>query len=330
MSLSILCFSLFAGAGYWSQTPEQLLVCRVLSGLGVGGMWPTGVALASEAWSDVSRPLLAGFLGASANVGIVIFNTIAYRYPVTPDSWRWTLLLCGTPVLLGLWAWFAVPESTSWLATRTESKEGTNKLSTWDVFRPPLLKLTIVGILVGTIPLFGGWGATQWLIMWTEQVQKADPSAKALTAIMRAAGGTIGSLIGGWLASLMGRRATYFAISLISLALGEFVYLVMKPDYPGWSFCVFGVGFVTTIFFGWLPLYLPELFPTHARALGSGISFNFGRILTAAGVLGAGWITTQLGGNFGSAGSITMLIYAVGMIVILFAPDTTRRSATPS
>ncbi len=326
MSLSILCYSLFAGAGYFTQTPEQLLVFRILSGLGVGGMWPTGVSLASEAWADVSRPFLAGLLGASANVGIVLFNLVAWKVPVTADSWRWTLLMCSMPAIVGIWAWLFVPESMSWLAAKRKPKSEQNGLSTWDVFRPPLLRLTIVGIMVGTVPLFGGWGATQWLILWAEKVRPEDPSAKAITAIMRASGGTIGSLLGGWGASLLGRRLTYFLISLISLALGEYVCLYLTPRDYAFSAFVFALGFISTVFFGWLPLYLPELFPTHARALGSGVSFNFGRILTAAGVLGAGWITTALQENYGRAGSYTMLIYAVGMIFILFAPDTTKRT----
>lgn len=329
MSLSVLCYSLFAGAGYFAQTPEQLLLFRILSGLGVGGTWPTGVSLASEAWADVSRPLLAGLLGASANVGIVLFNVVAYYKPVTAESWRWTLLMCSLPALVGVWSWLFVPESLSWLAARSQPATGKPGLSTWDVFRPPLLKLTLVGILVGTVPLFGGWGATQWLILWAEKVRPEDPSAKALTAIMRASGGTIGSLIGGWLASLLGRRLTYFLISLASLALGEYVCLYLTPRDYAFSAFVFALGFISTVFFGWLPLYLPELFPTHARALGSGVSFNFGRILTACGVLGAGWITAALQENYGRAGSYTMLIYAVGMIFILFAPDTTKPKPLP-
>lgn len=326
MSLSILTFSLFAGAGYFAQTPEQLLVCRVLSGLGVGGMWPTGVSLASEAWADVSRPFLSGLLGASANVGIVLFNVVAYVQPITADSWRWSLLLCSTPAIVGVVSWLVVPESVSWLAARNTPRTATNSISTWDVFRPPLLKLTLIGILVGTVPLFGGWGATQWLVLWAEKVHPESPSVKAFTAIMRSSGGTLGSLLGGWLASLLGRRLTYFLISAISLLLGEFICLQMTPNDALFSGSVFALGFITTVFFGWLPLYLPELFPTHARALGSGVSFNFGRILTAAGVLTAGWITSALQEDYGRAGSYTMLIYAVGMIIILFAPDTTKKT----
>ena len=49
---------------------------------------------------------------------------------------------------------------------------------------------------------------------------------------------------------------------------------------------VFCQGFVATLFFGWLPLYLPELFPVHIRATGAGLSMNIGRFVTAGGVFG--------------------------------------------
>ena len=43
------------------------------------------------------------------------------------------------------------------------------------------------------------------------------------------------------------------------------------------TLAVFLLGIVSTLFFGLLPLYLPELFPTHARSTGAGVSFNFGK-----------------------------------------------------
>jgi SHS family sialic acid transporter-like MFS transporter len=325
MATSITCFSLFSGLGYFVASPEQLLALRFLSGMGVGGMWPTGVALAAEAWSDASRPLVAGVLGTAANVGLVIFNTIGYFYPVSPDSWRWTLLVCATPIFLGLLVILCVPESERWLASRNAVAAATNQVSMATVFQPPLLRRTLIGIALGTIPLLGGWGATQWLVAWADKVGGvADPRAKALTAIMRSGGGAVGSLIGGWIASLAGRRLAYFFVSLASLAAGEYVCLAMTPADQAFPAMVFAVGFISTIFFGWLPLYLPELFPTHARATGAGVSFNFGRILTGLGVLATGAITAWLHEDYGRAGSIAMLVYAVGMLVILFAPDTTK------
>lgn len=326
MAASILCFSLFSGIGYVAASPEQLLALRFLSGMGVGGMWPTGVALASEAWSDASRPLVAGVLGTAANVGLVIFNTIGYFHPVVPESWRWTMLVCASPAVLGIAVWFGVPESRRWLAARHAPSGGRKRVSMATVFQPPLLSRTMLGIALGTIPLLGGWGATQWLVAWADKVGgAADPQAKAVTAIMRSAGGAVGSLLGGWIANLFGRRGTYFVISLASLAIGEYVCLTMTPKDAGFPSAVFAVGFVSTIFFGWLPLFLPELFPTYARATGSGVSFNFGRILTGLGVLGTGAITAWFHEDYGRAGSIAMLVYGFGMIVILFAPDTTKQ-----
>ena len=326
MGASIFCFSVFSGLGYFAAAPEQLLVLRVLSGLGVGGMWPTGVALASEAWSDASRPMIAGLLGTSANVGLVFLNVLGYCWPATPESWRWLLLVCGSPIVLAILVWLLVPESRRWLATRNRPPGERRGVTALTVFRPPLLGLTLIGIAVGTIPILGGWGATQWLIPWTNKVVgPSNPEAMALTAIMRSGGATIGGLAGGWLANLAGRRTTYFLVSLTTLALGEFIYLALTPNHTAFWSAVFILGVISTIFFGWLPLYLPELFPTEARSTGAGVSFNSGRILAACGVLGTGAVTAAFGGDYGRAGSITTLVYALGMIIILFAPDTTKR-----
>ena len=325
MGASILCFCIFAGTGYVAASPEQLLLFRFLSGMGVGGMWPTGVSLAAEAWSDVSRPALSGFLGASANVGIVLMSVMTFYKPVTPESWRWVMLAGFSPAILGLLVFVVVPESPAWLETQGKTKTGSQQGVLRSLLSPPLLPLTLIGILLGTIPLLGGWGVSAWLIQWTEDVGgTSDSKARAMTSIMRAGGATFGSLLGGWIANQMGRRLTYFLISLFSFGLSEFIYLVLNPVMPGFSAAVFALGCVSTVFFGWLPLYLPELFPTHARATGAGISFNFGRILTAAGVLGTGTILAYLSGNFRIAGGMMSLIYAAGMLVILLAPDTTK------
>ncbi len=85
MGLSILCFSVFTGASWLVGTPEQLLVLRFLASLGIGGMWPSGVALVSEAWPEGSRPTVAGLIGTAANVGILLMALLGYWLKVTPD-----------------------------------------------------------------------------------------------------------------------------------------------------------------------------------------------------------------------------------------------------
>ena len=86
----------------------------------------------------------------------------------------------------------------------------------------------------------------------------------------------------------------------------------------------FMVGAATAAFYGWLPLYLPELFPTRARATGQGLSFNAGRILAPGGAMVQGQLVAQYGGSYAQAGAVVTLVYLVGMVLIWFGPTKGR------
>ncbi len=329
MAYSILCYSIFGGLCAFGQSLEQLLVIRFIACLGVGGMWPTGVALASEAWSNASRPLLSGLIGTSANVGIALIGKIGQWWVITESNWHWLMAFTATPIVLGLFSLFAVPESLRWLAQRNrKSQPETNAAAeSPSVFRPPYLRLTVIGILLGTIPLLGGWGTANWLVPWADYVglQSQLENLKADTQFYGSTGAAIGSLCGGWIASLVGRRLTYFLISLGSLVLSGWIFWWLTPDHAVFLWAVFLMRLVSTTYFGWLPLYLPELFPTEIRATGSGVTFNFGRVFSMFGVLGTTALLNVFGGSYAQTGRVTHLIFAMGMLVILFAPDTSQR-----
>ena len=91
----------------------------------------------------------------------------------------------------------------------------------------------------------------------------------------------------------------------------------------------FALGAVTASFYGWLPLYLPELFGTAVRATGQGFGFNFGRVLAAVGVLQVPVLKAALGGSFAAACPYLALVYLVGAVLIWFAPET-RGKPLPS
>ncbi|MBM81897.1 MAG: hypothetical protein CMJ78_15080 [Planctomycetaceae bacterium] len=345
MAASIMCYSVFSLLGYFVQSPTQLLIIRFLTCLGIGGMWPNGVALVSEAWANLSRPMIAGVIGTAANVGIFGMSTWAKYKDVTPDDWRWTMIAGGAPILLGLFSFFAVAESPMWLAAKGKgptddddeyyNPDGDDdagpkrEYTTGDVFRS-FLGVTVVGILLATVPLLGGWGSANWMSPWADEAGEIanppQPDLKAKVGQARSLTGTIGSFLGGWIASIVGRKRTYFLISLGALFSAQYAFWFTVPTDSSFLFWVSALGLFSGTFFGWLPLFLPELFPTSIRSTGAGVSFNFGRILTAVTVFATGALKTLFDGDYALIGRVTSLIYLVGMAVILLAPDTTDKN----
>ena len=329
MGLSVLCYSLFTGLGYFARTPEELLGVRFLCGLGIGGAWPTAVALAGEAWPGAAKPKVAGAIGMAANVGILLVGQLGtHLMKIGPDTWRDAMIVGALPGLLGLLTFLWLPESPSWLALRNQPAAAQTAAPVRELFRPALLGYTLLGIGLATVPLLGAWGSSKWMFPWADAVgQKiGDPGLQARTQAVWAYGAVLASATGGWLADLCGRRATYFVFSFLALVINLFVYGNLQPGDPWFMPMVFLVGVTGTVFFGWLPLYLPELFPTAVRATGIGLTYNSGRILTAVGILYFGSLMKLFNDDFARVGSISSWVYFFGMVMILFAPRTIKKS----
>jgi MFS family permease len=172
------------------------------------------------------------------------------------------------------------------------------------------------------VALLGTWASVQWAPSWADQLTGGLPQAKAYTQISTGAGAVIGTILaalaGGWI----GRRLTYFLLCAGSLAVSLLFFRGMKSYGPAFLACAFLVGAVTASFYGWLPLYLPELFPTRVRATGQGFGYNFGRVIAAVGVLQVGTLMAYFGGSYGRACSAMSLVYLVGAAIIWLAPET--------
>lgn len=328
LGISVLFYSVFCGLGAYVTSLEQMLVLRFLVGLGVGGVWPNGVALVTECWPKVSRPIVAGVMGAGVNFGIFVLSRLTAWFPITPDSWRWIFAVCGVPAVLGVTILMVVPESPAWLAQRMRpgpaaAAGGRPATPLRELFRPPLLRTLLVGVALGSIPLVGAWAASKWIFPWSEAVAGREfPDYKSTAQAWWSVGAVLGSFCGAQLAAWLGRRRAYFLISVGSTAVTGALFLGTEPMQPVFLPLLFAQGFIATLFFGWLPLYLPELFPTRVRATGSGIAFNVGRFATAAGLFFAGTLVAWFGGDYARVGAVMSTIYALGAIVIWFAPDT--------
>lgn len=324
MGVSVLIYSIFAGLGAFVTSCNEMLALRFLVGLGIGGMWPNGVALVAESWPDAARPTVAGVLGAGINVGILGLSQLGRYSPITPDSWRWLFTIAAIPAVLGIVILTLLPESPKWLASRGQERQPTLPLS--ELFRGELLRLTLMGILLASIPLIGAWAGSKWMIPWAEQVGvAAQPGYQSTTQQWWALGAVIGSVLGAPLAAAIGRRVSYFLISLGATIMTWTMFRLTAPLEPTFLPVVFIQGLVATLYFGWLPLYLPELFPTRVRATGAGIAMNIGRFVTAGGVLAAGYLSNWFHGDYSAIGAACALVYALGMLAIFWAPNTTDK-----
>jgi MFS family permease len=335
MGLAVLCYSVLTLGCYFATSAPAMLVLRFVACLGIGGVWPNAVALVAEAWPNASRPFLAGLLGTAANVGMVLLGAVGYYVtPVTADTWRWAVLAAASPGLIGVLVLVVVPESPRWLAGSGAAPAGS---PIGEVLRPPLLSRTVLGVLLGAVAVVGSAANANWLIPWTDHAdsqvrasagepdRKPDPREKAKTMMTRSGGAVFGSLLGGVVASLLGRRLSYFLISLGAFAVSGYIFSQLDPRHPQFHLFAFLLGFIGITYFGWLPLFLPELFPTRVRSTGSGISFNTGRVVAGGVVLSAGVLLDWFGGDYARVGFWSGMVYAVGMIVIWFVPRTGHR-----
>jgi MFS family permease len=322
MTLSILAYSLFTGLAYFAQQPWQFGAFRFIAALGMGGEWSLGVALVMETWPREKRPLMAGLIGAAANLGYAVIAVIGMRFHITVDSWRWVMLVGAAPALLTLLISFFVPESERW----KESVKAEASRPLTEIFSPPLLKNTLLAIAFASVALIVTWGIVQWIPLWADQMTGGkQPKAKAYIQFASAMGAVCGSFIAPLFGGKFGRRPVYFGLCLCSLLVCSVLFRTFHEYSPAFLATVAVVGFFTAAFYGWLPQYLPELFPTRVRATGQGVAFNAGRVLAALGAWQMGSLMAFFDKSYPKAGATIVLVYLVGMVLIWLAPETKDR-----
>jgi SHS family sialic acid transporter-like MFS transporter len=321
MAASILVYSVFTGLIYFAREPWHLCGARFLGALGMGGEWSLGIALVMEVWPTKHRPLMAGVIGAAANVGFALIAVIAIFFKVTVDSWRWVALIGAAPALLTFVVRLFVPESEKWQEAVKSSPTKVEPLK--EIFGPKMWKTTLIATALSSVALIGTWGSVQWLPLWADKMVGAtDPGAKGWTGMASGIGAVIGCLLGAYVGRFITRRLAYFLLCLGSLVSCAILFRLIDSYGTVFLGMTFIVGGLTAAFYGWLPLYLPELFPTRVRATGQGLAFNSGRILAAVGALYSGELVRSFNGSYAQAGAVITLIYVVGLGLIWLAPET--------
>jgi len=124
---------------------------------------------------------------------------------------------------------------------------------------------------------------------------------------------------------------SYAGLCVLAFICTQFLYGLPDPSHDDFMFWVRGLGFFSGFFFGWLPLCLPEMFDTRIRSTGSGVSFNFGRIIVGVLIILTAFILKEkFEGRYDQVGRICGYMYLIGILAVYLMPKTDEKEPSPS
>jgi MFS family permease len=322
---TILLYSLASGGSAFAQDLPQLLFWRSLVGLGLGAEWSAGAVLVAEYWPSEKRARAISLMQSGWAIGYILAALVAAT--VLPAyGWRAMFLIGVLPALITVWIRRNVPEPPVWLERTTPAG------SFFDIFRPPLTRITITATILATFVLFAYWGVFTWLPGFLAAPVSAGGAG---FGIVKTSGWIIAMQIGafagyncfGLLADRLGRRIAFSiyvsAAALLTLAYGS------APTWAGSQtptvLLIFGplLGFFGTGFFSLFGTMLAELYPTAVRGAGQGFVYNFGRGLSALAPLSVGAIADKSG--LSAALVLNAGFFLAGAVLVFGLPETKGR-----
>jgi MFS family permease len=321
LSISVLVYSVFTALTATAQTIPQLIVWRILVGLGQGAEWSAGALIVAETWPAAHRGKAIGFMQAGWALGYILAALLAAL--VLPHfGWRPLFVLGLAPALLALWVRRNLPEPDVW---RAHHHAGTPRgalratLAQAPYRRRALLATGAAGAL-----LFAYWGLFTWI---PNYLARPIADGGAGLGIVRSTGFIVvlqlGALTGyvsfGFFADRFGRKPTFLAFVLGAAACVPIYGMSARSPTLLWLLSPF-VGFFGHGYFSLFGAMLAELFPSAVRGAAQGLCYNVGRALSAAAPAAVGAIADHSG--LGVAFALLSLCYLLGAVCVLGLPET--------
>lgn len=329
LMVSIAVFTIFSGASGLAPTFVWFFAFRLLFGFGMGGEWAAGTPLAMESWPQRSRGIASGLLQGGYPCGYFL-ATVAYYLVYPLWGWRVLFLIGVLPAALLFIIRFWVKESPVFEERQAALKAAGKKDTSISVIR--LFERDKIGTTIHVFVLMSFCGlsqysmATLWPTYLTNELH-VTIGEKTLFLIML----NVGSLLGYWAAGafseLVGRR---IALSVFAV-LGTLVIPLycMSSDF---TLVLIGgtlEGFFAVGYWGVIPAYLSERFPTSVRGVGPGAA------LSVNGAIGATAPTIQalmiqdggfsIGHSIGLSMGVSLVLVAV---LVFLGPEPKGRAFT--
>jgi MFS family permease len=307
LSWTILLFAGFTGLsalarGYW-----DLLAFRTIAGIGLGGEFGIGMALAAEAWPADKRARATSYVGLGWQAGVLV---AALMTPVLLPyiGWRGMFVVGVVPALLAFGVRHYVGEPPLFVAAAKAAKI-TARINPFSVlFADRDATRATFGIAIMTSAQnFGYYGMMIWLPAYLASQLGFSLTQSALWISSTIAGGAVGMYLFGQLADRIGRKPLFIAFQAGALAMALIYPQVRDPS------TLLVVGAITGVFLsgmiGGYGALIAESYPTLGRATAQNVLFNIGRGIGGFGPLAVGWLATRY--SFATALSSLVVVWAL-------------------
>jgi SHS family lactate transporter-like MFS transporter len=309
-----VCFySIIGFACAFAPNFTVLLVLRLAYGIGMGGEWGLGAALAMEKIPAHRRGFFSGVLQEGYSTGYLLASlAFLLVHSVLGLSWRWLFALSIIPALISLLIRARVKESEVWAAARARvTRVG---------IRQVLLNGKIVrrfGYLVLLMTAFN------WMSHGTQDIYptflKTGIGLSATTATWIAVIYNIGAIIGGTVFGTMSQRFGRRRIIVIAAVLGLPIVPIFAYSHTAGLLCLgsFLMQIMVQGAWGVIPAHLTELSPDEIRGFYPGVTYQLGNCLAAFNLPIQESLANSHGYPFALAVTVVPVLIAVAVLTAL-------------
>jgi MFS family permease len=326
LQLTVLWFAVFTFLSGFTHSFGQLFFTRAMQGFGFGGEWSVGSVLVAEIIDARHRGKATGLVQSSWSVGwgaaaLAFWAVSVLAAPAM--AWKIAFWLGILPGLLVLYIRRNVPEPPLFIRMRAiASGRGKRSSEFLDIFRPPLLRTTILATLLSTGMLAAYYSITTWLPTFLATERHLSVAGTTGYLLMVITGSLAGYLVSAWLTDAIGRRRGF-----IVFAVGGALLILLYTRLPvaGAMFLIgFPLGFFILGIFSGMGACLSELFPSAVRGSGQGFTYSVGRGIGGFCPSLIGLLSTRFALGDAIAG-FTVAAYALVVVAALAIPETRGR-----